>query len=686
MELPAKEILDALDCGIIITDPNQPDDPITYVNPAFERTTGYSFEEAVGRNCRFLQGPDGDQPEIEELREALANGREWSGVLRNYRKSGESFWNELLISAVHDEAGNVKHFISVQQDVSQRVEAEERRVESERRLRSALLRYGSDVITILDSEGTVLYVSPSIEQSLGKKPEEHIGQSSFDLFHPDDVEQVAEAYSWQIEEGEPVPPVEFRLQHADGSWHHFEALSTDLLSDPEVEGIVVNSRDITERKRAERAMQESEERFRTLADAALEGLVVMNMEGQILETNQAYLEIFGFEPEEVMGQSAKINALPGTDPESRDTVLQNVVSHYEEPYEIVGRRKDGTRIDLQIRGRSYTYRGQEARITALRDITERKQAEEETRESEKRFRTLAEAAFEGIIVSEGATIMDVNPAGAALVGYETSEVIGKSMLDFVAPEYHEAIKQSMATGSEAPYEIGILHKDGTRIETQVRGRKYHYKGRPARVSAIRDISEQKSLERRLRHQALHDPLTGLPNRTLFSDRLTQSLERTSRSGDTVAVMFLDLDDFKSVNDTLGHSAGDELLVSVAGRLCECLRSSDTVSRMGGDEFTILLDGVDGEGETSQIAQRIVEQFRHPVTVSDGGMEREVSATVSMGVVLAAPGVGSGTTAEELLKWADAALYQSKASGKDHYLFFHPEMEEHSLERSSVEGE
>jgi diguanylate cyclase (GGDEF)-like protein len=193
---------------------------------------------------------------------------------------------------------------------------------------------------------------------------------------------------------------------------------------------------------------------------------------------------------------------------------------------------------------------------------------------------------------------------------------------------------------------------------------------------MRDISRQKALERQLRHQALHDPLTGLPNRTLFNDRLTKALERTSRSGEAVAVMFLDLDDFKSINDSLGHSIGDELLVSVAERLGECLRPSDTVSRMGGDEFTILLDAVDGKVEASQIAQRIVDRFHSPVTISDGGMEREVSVTISVGVVLEAPGgVDSGATAEELLKRADVALYRAKDSGRDHYLFFHPETEE-----------
>ena len=193
MRLPAEEILDAVSSSIVVSDPNSPDNPITYVNPAFEKTTGYSAGEVIGHNCRFLQGPSTEQPLLEELRQALAEGREWSGVLRNYRKSGEPFWNEVSIFPARDSEGKLTHFVGVQSDVSERIEAEERLRQSERRLRSALLRYGSDVITILDSEGTVLYVSPSIEQSLGKEPEEHIGQSSFDLFHSDDVERFVEA-------------------------------------------------------------------------------------------------------------------------------------------------------------------------------------------------------------------------------------------------------------------------------------------------------------------------------------------------------------------------------------------------------------------------------------------------------------------------------------------------------------
>lgn len=436
MELPAEDILDSISSSIVVSDPNSPDNSITYVNPAFEKNTGYSSEEAVGRNCRFLQGPDTDQPDIESLRRALADGREWSGVLRNYRKSGEPFWNELLISAVHDKEGSIKNFISVQRDVSARVEAEARQREGEKRVRSVLLRFGSDVLTILDSEGTVTYDSPAVEQALGYGSGERVGRNGLDMIHPDDRKRFAEGFASVIDGHGSTPPAEYRILHADGTWHYFERVITNMLEEPGVEGIVVSSRNINERKR---------------------------------------------------------------------------------------------------------------------------------------------------------------------------------------------------------------------------------------------------LEHELQHQALHDSLTGLPNRTLFNDRLKQSLERTSRSGETMAVMFLDLDDFKGVNDSLGHSMGDEFLAAVAVRLGECLRLPDTVARMGGDEFTILLDGVDSEAEASQVAERIIDRFRFPLTLEDWGVEREVSTTVSIGVVLVTPGTDSRTTAEEILKWADTALYRAKESGKGHYLFFHPHMGERSLE-------
>src|SRR5918994_4667409 len=292
--------------GIVITAPNQPDNPIIYVNPAFERMTGYSAQEALGRNCRFLQGTEREQPALEELRAALREGRQSKVVLRNYKKDGTLFRNELSISPVRDKAGKLANFIGVQEDVTRRKKAEEELRQSEERFRS-LVQYASDIITVVGPEGTIRYQSPSIERRLGYDPEELIGTSAFDYVHREDAKQVRSAFAEALESQEVSPPVEFRFRHVDGSWRFLEAVGNNLLADPNVSGMVVNSRDITERKQAERERAQllvreqvaraqaeaAQQRLRAILDNLTEGVLVADAWGRVVFVNPAAGRMLG---------------------------------------------------------------------------------------------------------------------------------------------------------------------------------------------------------------------------------------------------------------------------------------------------------------------------------------------------------------------------------------------------------
>ena len=179
------------------------------------------------------------------------------------------------------------------------------------------------------------------------------------------------------------------------------------------------------------------------------------------------------------------------------------------------------------------------------------------------------------------------------------------------------------------------------------------------LALARDVTERKELEKHLTHQAFHDSLTGLPNRALFLDRLGHALARADRREDSVAVLFLDLDDFKVVNDSLGHGAGDELLIAVAWRLTTCLRSGDTVARLGGDEFTVLLEELADGGEIERVVSRILDGLAAPFEVTGS----EVFVTASIGVVSQ---VSPGSTPEELMREADLTMYRAKEGGKASY--------------------
>ena len=287
------------------------------------------------------------------------------------------------------------------------------------------------------------------------------------------------------------------------------------------------------------------------------------------------------------------------------------------------------------------------------DITERKEAEEALRSSEERLRNLADSAFEGILITDKGEILEANRALTDMLGYELEEMVGRSALEFVVPECRDLVRQKIATGAEEPYEIVGVRKDGSVLDLEVRGRAFTYRGRNVRVTAVRDITERKALEKHLRQQALHDTLTGLPNRKLFVERLRHALERTRRrSGQKVAVLFLDLDNFKVVNDSLGHEAGDLLLTVVAQRLRRSLRPEDTLARFGGDEFVILVEDVENPGDAVRVARRITEEFQRQFVLEG----RSLYASTSVGIAL---GDARTKTSEDILRDADTAMYRAR---------------------------
>src|SRR5215813_630981 len=197
------------------------------------------------------------------------------------------------------------------------------------------------------------------------------------------------------------------------------------------------------------------------------------------------------------------------------------------------------------------------------------------------------------------------------------------------------------------------------------------------LGSMMDVSERKMLEEQLTHQALHDPLTKIANRVLFRDRVDHALSKQRRDNTTLAVLFLDLDNFKSVNDSIGHGAGDKLLLAVAQRLQDCLRSSDTAARLGGDEFAVLVESVRSTDEAVMIAERIKTVFREPLII-DG---KEVFMGTSIGIAQSGPNV---TTSDELLRNADLAMYRAKNEGKGDYVVFEQRMHEALVERLELE--
>lgn len=298
-------------------------------------------------------------------------------------------------------------------------------------------------------------------------------------------------------------------------------------------------------------------------------------------------------------------------------------------------------------------------------------------ESEARYRLLVEQSPEAIAVHRLGRVVYVNTAGAELIGASRStELEGVRTVDFIHPDDLHLVQQRQgATASRVQYRLVRL--DGQIREVDAASVAISYEGAPAVQTVFRDISERKALEARLLHEVFHDALTGLANRSLFRDRLEHALALAKREGaNHTAILFLDLDDFKGVNDSLGHEAGDALLRTVGERLRETTRSSDTVARFGGDEFAVLLERLGNDAEALHIVNRIKVTLRRPLMLEG----RTLSISCSIGVAFCE----SSDDVDTLLRKADVAMYEAKEAGKARHAIFEPAMYDAIVERLYLE--
>ncbi len=413
--------------------------------------------------------------------------------------------------------------------------------------------------------------------------------------------------------------------------------------------------------------------FKHVCDAVV---VVEQESGRIVLWNPAAQALFGYSPSEVLGRSI-LDIVAGEDRQSfRQALLaygtadQAHGARSQPTFEVSALHSASLQLVVEfLLSPLLEATGERWMLTIGRDITERKRREAALRESEARLRSLADAALEAVVITEHGRIVEANEVFADIFGYERHEALGMPISQLVAPEYRTLVDRYVVSGLEALYEAAGLRKDGSRFDIEMRGKGIGYEGESVRVTTVRDISERKAMERMLEHQATHDALTDLPNRALFADRLGQALIRTARHAGSVAVLFVDLDGFKSVNDTFGHEAGDRLLTEVAHRLHASVRIEDsvgravpTISRLGGDEFTVLLEPVLHEGDAVRVAERIAHQLIQPFRLAG----HEMSITASIGIAL---GTYGRTSAEELIRNADAAMYLAKSKGKARHEVF-----------------
>jgi diguanylate cyclase (GGDEF)-like protein/PAS domain S-box-containing protein len=318
------------------------------------------------------------------------------------------------------------------------------------------------------------------------------------------------------------------------------------------------------------------------------------------------------------------------------------------------------------------------------EVEERKAAERALRTSEERFRSLVQNSSDVIsIVDADGGVRYHSESVRRVLGYDPAELVEGDPLSLVHPDDRQRVARFVAEAALRPGVTAaetwrVRHRDGTWLHTEtVAANLLEDPNVRGLVLNTRDVSDRKELEAQLVHQAFHDGLTGLANRTLFAERVEHALAR-SDTGD-LAVLFIDLDDFKNVNDSLGHAAGDQLLIAAARRLRGCLRPADTAARLGGDEFAVLLERVADAEAADAVAARVLDTLHQPFGLNG----RTIPIKASVGVATGRPGVDE---AEELLRNADVAMYAAKAGGKDRFELFRPDMHEDMLQRLELEAE
>jgi diguanylate cyclase (GGDEF)-like protein/PAS domain S-box-containing protein len=467
---------------------------------------------------------------------------------------------------------------------------------------------------------------------------------------------------------------------------------TNLLDDPSVHGVVVNWRDDTERVRAEETLKESEERFRTTFENAPVGVALIGLDGRRFRANRSLCKMLGFSEEDLLG----VNYLEHVHPDDRQISTEHFQRALEEgagSYELVRRylRADGHVVwNLTSVSLIRDSKGNPSYFVCLhQDITERKQAEERLRRSEISLAAAQERAhlgsWEWDIRTDEVRWSDEHYRIFGYAPQSFTPTYETHYLNAIHPEDRECVEQAINEAFEGkPHSIDYrIVRPGDEVRhVYSHGEVLFDEGGEEPVGmagTVQDITERKLAEELLHHQAFHDLLTDLPNRQLFVDRLKQALRRTKRRPRRkVAVLFMDLDNFKGVNDSLGHELGDRLLVAVGERLRGGLRPEDTLARFGGDEFTVLVDDVENSADAVRVAGRVIEALREPFVLES----RELFIKPSIGIAL---GTARTSSSDELLREADTAMYQAKEEGLG-YRVFEPVMYEQALRRLKMENE
>lgn len=667
--------------GIVIADARLPDQPIVYCNPAFEKLTGYSQAEILGRNCRFLQGSDTDPAAVNVIRQALRQQQSCQVVLKNYRKDGTSFWNQLAISPVSDRSGQVTHFIGVQSDISYRIEAQEALQQAKTQLQT-ILEAVPGTVSWISSDLRYLGVNRHLATLYGLPPEAFINQDIGFLGSSQDFCEFIEQF-FASPATEAVKELASQLPGRQNQPIRYYLIVAQKYNQGQAAFVV--GIDISDRKQAEEALILT----RKAVESASDAIWMADANGTHIYHNQAFSELFEYQTVEELNAAGGI-WMVFSDPEVAKEIFDTIMSGSSWCGEVAKRTRTGRQIQVLMRADAIKDRTGKiiGSIEISTDITDRQRAEAELRQSEQRFRSLIENGRDIIAILDKKGICRyVSPSQERILGYATAEIIGQPLWKWVHPDEVQLVRRVLGNLllhpkiSSALTEYRVRHKSGSWCVLEALAT--NLLSEPSVQGIVvncYDVTERKRAEDQLLHDALHDALTDLPNRALLMDRISQAIARAKRhSCYQFAVLFLDLDRFKVINDSQGHQTGDRLLVAIARRLVACLRPGDTVARIGGDEFVVLLEEVREISDAISLANHIQQAIEQPLHLEGN----KISITASIGIAIS---TANYQWPGDILRDADIAMYRAKAMGKARYEIFTSAMHAKAVALMQLEHE
>ncbi len=458
--------------------------------------------------------------------------------------------------------------------------------------------------------------------------------------------------------------VEMVALHARGHEFPIEMSLASWDQDGEV-GFIAAIRDVTMRRRAEDHVAH----YAAIVGATSDAIIVVDLDGIVTTWNQGAHQLYGYVDSEAIGSSLADLRIPTSQSAEDAEALACVSAGQTVERETSAHRRDGTAVDVHVvlspikdvEGRTVGI------VTIHRDVTDRKRAEKALARATERFRVCFDHAPIGMMLTSlrsdsAGRLLDTNDSLSRMLGHSKRQMADLGLDDICAPEDLEVLQEhvhALCAGSGTDYqtELRLKHRDGHAVWVAL---SFHAltddQGLPEyAITQASDVSGHRAVEEQLAFQALHDPLTGVANRWLFEDRLGQALARGNRDRDPPAVLYIDLDNFKQVNDSLGHAVGDLVLQTVTGRIGPVLRQTDTLARLGGDEFVILLERMTAPGEEQEVAARVHTALKARIDSPAGPIE----ITASIGVAVPR----AGDDAQALLHRADSAMYRAKACGR-----------------------